>query len=120
MYFGKGCEYFAGKWEEEERLTEEDKNRISPELVFCKHEGNQDDCESNCNNKNCPRREEFNKVIQDLSNEWHNTETILSLKEYVGMTTAEYIRWVNTKEIPNTVFSLDKFQEKIKNPGEGE
>ena len=73
-----------------------------------------DDFESNCNNENCPRREEFKTILNDLIEEWHKSETILKLSEYLSMTDAEYMRWIHTKEIPDGVFGLNKFQERIK------
>ena len=53
-WFGKGCEYFRGRWEENEITGGPDYKEKKPILVFCNHEENSDDCEGNCNPKYCP------------------------------------------------------------------
>ena len=50
-YFGKGCEYFLGQWEEDDS-----KEEGTPILVFCKHYNNHSSSEGNCNKDECPKQ----------------------------------------------------------------
>lgn len=57
LYFGQGCNYFIGQWEEhyiESIPIEECEMKYKPILVFCNHEDNPDNHEGNCNEKLCP------------------------------------------------------------------
>lgn len=62
-YFGKGCEYFSGQWEWDERIYVIDyEENCEPELVHCDHEKNASDCEGNCCEKLCPLRKKQTKT----------------------------------------------------------
>lgn len=56
-------------------------------------------------NKNKATKE----TIDDLISEWHDSETTLSLHEYLGLSVEEYATWVNTSELPkNENKTVDK------------
>lgn len=53
-WFGKGCPYFCGSWEEDKITGGPNFKEYEPVLVFCNHPQNNDDVEGNCNKKQCP------------------------------------------------------------------
>lgn len=53
-WFGKGCEYFCGQWEENEITGGPDYKEYAPVLVFCNHPSNPEDTEGNCRRAICP------------------------------------------------------------------
>lgn len=50
-WFGRGCQHQCCKWE---GLVQPDEESF-PELIFCNHPENEDDCEGNCTAMKCPR-----------------------------------------------------------------
>jgi hypothetical protein len=53
-YFGKGCEFFTGQWEDEHLYEDESYKEYEPVLVHCAHVNNYQMCEGNCNKEDCP------------------------------------------------------------------
>jgi hypothetical protein len=53
-YFGKGCKYLIGQWEDQYLYEEERYKENTPELIFCNHPDNECDTEGNCNGRDCP------------------------------------------------------------------
>ena len=50
-WFGKGCQYLTGIWENDGDVDSE----WPPEINHCIHEENHSDYEGNCNESECPR-----------------------------------------------------------------
>lgn len=61
-WFGKGCEFFSGVWEENEITGGPDYKEYEPVLVHCFHEENHSDFEGNCNEKLCPKLRGENEI----------------------------------------------------------
>lgn len=53
MYFGKGCEFFVGQWEQgyNGKICE-------PVLCYCNHKNNLDEYKGNCSKELCPLGED--------------------------------------------------------------
>lgn len=66
-WFGKGCEHQCCKFESwYNEIGDYEEDRSSPELVFCNHKDNPDDCEGNCNERQCPlgKKETVTRIVQ--------------------------------------------------------
>ncbi len=75
-YFGKGCEFFSGQWEDEQtcRASGIDfKDTCTPVLVFCGHENNKEKTEGNCRKDNCPLHKEFKQIKYHCENGAYHT-----------------------------------------------
>jgi len=54
-WFGKGCKYFYGVWEQDDpTLSSGTPQEWEPVLVFCSHIDNQENIEGNCRKEICP------------------------------------------------------------------
>lgn len=53
-YFGKGCEYLSGQWEDERLYDDESYKENAPVLNCCRHPENKSDVEGSCTPDQCP------------------------------------------------------------------
>ena len=60
-WFGKGCPYFGGVWED---TSEPDHKEYEPALNHCRHVANHSDTEGNCTAARCPIPREERKKLQ--------------------------------------------------------
>lgn len=62
-YFGKGCEYFTGQWENIECCLDESYKEDQPILNHCIHKSNKSSTEGNCNKRDCP----LGEILDEMS-----------------------------------------------------
>lgn len=71
-YFGKGCKYLTGQWEDE-AVDEKAEEHGPPVINHCKHPEQKEDVEGNCNPSDCPKM----KGKSDMADEMENKVTML-------------------------------------------
>ena len=74
-YFGKGCDWFVGRWDSSELEVEDYKNKCIPILNFCNHPLS-DPFEGSCNKYNCPLLDKEYLILNGI-------KTNIIIKEYV-------------------------------------
>lgn len=81
-WFGKGCEHQACQWEETEITGGPDYKESLPNLIFCSHKGNADECEGNCNEALCPISAAVAAAAGDDMFEADSKDTVAQIDEF--------------------------------------